>query len=169
MSLINDALKRARESQQKNPPGGARPLPPVETRKRARDFNWVLPALIILLIIVACFFIGLMAKHTVTKIVNTTDLIATQEVETVVSQPLPDTNARSDTNALPASAPAPVPPVLPMLQGIFYDPTQPSAIVDGQTVYVGSRVEGWGVKEISKYTVTLEGTNGLQQKISLGE
>jgi hypothetical protein len=38
MSLINDALKRAREqSQPNNPPSGAPPLPPVESASRRRQ------------------------------------------------------------------------------------------------------------------------------------
>jgi hypothetical protein len=164
MSLINDALKRARDLQQKNPPRGAMPLPPATHRRRARNLDGVLSALIILLIIVACFFLGLaMARRTVTKIVSVPDLAATQAVEAVVSQPLPDTSTP------PAPAVTSAPPVLPNLQGIFYDPTHPSAIVDGRSVSIGSRVGNWRVEEISKYAVTLEGTNGLRQKINLGD
>jgi len=160
MSLINDALKRARESQQKNPPSGGPPLRPVEIRRPRRDVNWIFPALAILLIVAACFFLGLaMTNRTVTKIVNVPDVVVTQQVDTVVApEPPPETNA--------PVAPA---PDLPTVQGIFYDPVNPSAIMDGRSVSIGSRVGDWRVKEISKYAVTLEGTNGLLQKINLGD
>ena len=36
MSLINDALKQARQSQQNNPPSGPPPLSPVESASRGR-------------------------------------------------------------------------------------------------------------------------------------
>jgi len=160
MSLINDALKRARESQQKNPPAGGPPLMPVKTRRLRRDMDWIFPALIILLIIAACFFLGLaMTNRTVTKIVNVPEAVVTQQAETVVAkEPMPETN----TPVAPA-------PDLPRLQGIFYDPVHPSAIMDGRSVSIGSRVGDLRVKEISKYTVTLEGTNGFLQKINLGD
>jgi len=161
MSLINDALKRARESQQKNPPRGLTPLMPAEPR--SRDANWILPALVVLLIVAACFFIGLsLAKHTVAKIVSASEAPATQQVE-LVSVPI----LQPPTNAAPP-APVAVAPVF-NVQGIVYDPVKPWAIVDGNTVYVGDRVGDFRVKEISKNSITLTGPGGTNEVLGLGE
>jgi hypothetical protein len=54
------------------------------------------------------------------------------------------------------------------LQGIIYDPVRPRAIVDGQTVHAGSSVGGFRVKEISRDTLILEGTNGSRKELVLG-
>ena len=60
MSLINDALKRAKEAQRKETPSGGSPLWPVETNKRTeRDFGLVLPVVIFFLVVAAIIFIGL--------------------------------------------------------------------------------------------------------------
>jgi hypothetical protein len=163
MSLINDALKRARQSQSNPPPFGGPPLRPVEPRKNS-SLAWLLPAIIIFLIVVACFFIGLaMANRTVTKIVNApeTDVSTSQPVETVS-----------------APAPQPVVPVEPAVsieppplkvQGIAFDPSKPWAIINGRTVFIGDPVGEFHVKAISKYTVTLAGADGKEKIITLGE
>jgi len=57
MSLINDALKRAQAAQQKDSLPVA-PPPPVATEPRG-GMGWFLPLLVILLLAVACFFIGM--------------------------------------------------------------------------------------------------------------
>jgi len=154
MSLINDALKQAKQSQQNNPPSGSPPpLSPVESTSRG-GINWFLLALIVLLLVAAGFFFGLsMSKP------------APLPPTTVVKRPLPQpiaaisnsvpvvTNVPSTSNAVPA---VPPPPPEPKLQGILFDPTRPSAIVDGKTIFVGGRVGGFRVTEISKNDVTLK-------------
>jgi hypothetical protein len=55
-----------------------------------------------------------------------------------------------------ASQPLPK-PVLPKLQGIFYRPDRPEAIIDGKTVLVGDRVGEFRVLAISRDDVTLAG------------
>jgi hypothetical protein len=161
MSLINDALKRARESQQKNPPRGLTPLMPAETRER--NFNWILPALVICLIVAACFFIGLsMARRTVAKIVNTPEAPATQQVESVSVALL-----QAPTNTEPAASI--IDAQIFNVQGIMYDPARPSAIVNGKTVYVGDRLGDFRVKQISKNSITLTGPGGTNEVVGLGE
>jgi hypothetical protein len=162
MSLINDALKRARESQQKNPPHGAAPLSPVEPKER--NFNWILPVLVILLIVAACFFIGLsLARRTVANIADTPDVLATQQVESASVTLL---KAPTNTGA-PAPPAADAPPM--KVQGIMYDPVRPWAIVDGNTVYVGDRMGDFRVKEISKNTITLAGPGGTNEILRLSQ
>ena len=52
MSLINDALKRARDAQRNDPPSGAPPLPPVESPARG-GIGWILAAAVVLLLAAA--------------------------------------------------------------------------------------------------------------------
>jgi hypothetical protein len=161
MSLINDALKRARQSQANPPPAGGPPLRPVEPAKNSSQ-AWLLPAIIIFLIVVACFFIGLaMANRTVTKIVNApeSDVTSTPPVEEV-SAPEP----RPVVEPAVSNEPPPI-----KVQGIAYDPAKPWAIVNGKTVFVGDPVGEFRVKAISKYTVTLTGADGKETTVTLGE
>ena len=55
MSLINDALKRAQNAQRNNPPPGAPPLTPVESRPRG-GAGWILAAAAVLFLAAACLF-----------------------------------------------------------------------------------------------------------------
>lgn len=163
MSLINDALKQARQSQPNNPPSGSPPpLPPVESAARG-GINWFLLTLIILLLVAAGFFFELsLSKPTPLPPATVLKRSHTRQIG-VVSNSLPVvTNAPSGSNAVPVVPPPPPPPE-PKLQGILFDPAQPSAIVDGKTVFVGSRVGGFHVTAISKSGVTLK--NGTETKI----
>jgi hypothetical protein len=159
MSLINDALKRARQ-QQKNPPPGVPPLRPFEPKNSGDAPQWILPSVIIFLIVAACFFIGFaMARHHVTQIESAPEAGAvTQQVEAV---PAPV-----------VIAPTNVEPVIPpeamfKVQGIAYDPTRPWAIVNGKTVFVGDRVGNFRVKEINRNNVTLQAADGSETKLGL--
>lgn len=53
--------------------------------------------------------------------------------------------------------PAEPPPKLTglKLQGIFYHPTRPSAIINGKSWFIGDRLEGWHVVAIDKASATL--------------
>ena len=172
MSLINDALKQARRSQQSknNPPSVQPPLPPVESVSRG-GMNWFLLVAIILLLAAAGFFIRLsLSKHalpppqpvTAPAAVPATKpvLLSTQQVESVSSFPPVVTNTPSVSNEV-AAVPPPPPPE-PKLQGILFDPKRPCAIVDGATVFVGDRVGEFRVTAISKDKVTLKSGTGIK-------
>jgi hypothetical protein len=168
MSLINDALKRAEEAQQKTPPGGPA-LSPVAFPSRTGASRLV-RLLVVLLLAAACFCLGLaMARRPVARIASRPEPTVRQPVEPVsipaaVMPPVVlETNLAARSNTIPA--PATPPP--PKLQGIVYDPVRPWAIVNGRTVYPGSRVGDLQVKEILKDTVTLEGADGSRQKLFL--
>jgi hypothetical protein len=163
MSKINDALKRAKNAQRQNLPSGVRPMRPIEEKKEARDLSWILPVVVILLIVVAVFFIALsLAKRTANSIVTAPEAPSTQEVETVVAPPsLPP----------PVIGPAAIntaPPAPAKIQGIAYDPVHPWAIISGKTVYVGDAVDGMTVLAIAKNSVTLAG-NGQTNKLYVGQ
>ena len=167
MSLINDALKQARQSQQNNPPSGQPPLPPVESVSRG-GMNWFLLVAIVLLLAVAGFFIGLsLSRHT-------PPVAALATVPAITPEPLPIQLAESVPNSTPAvtnapsvsnevaDVPPPPPPPEPKLQGILFDPTRPCAIVDGATVFVGDRTGEFRVTAISKDKVTLKSGTGIK-------
>ena len=164
MSLINDALKRAKNAQPNNPPpSGMSPMRPVEPRREERDFSLFLPGLILLLVVAAAiFFISqFLANRTAKKISAAPAMTVTQEVETVKA-PLPELPpvigpAAINTNPLPV---APPPPAPVLIQGIVADPAQPWAIVNGKTVHVGDLVDGMRVAAIARSTITLAGKNG---------
>jgi hypothetical protein len=163
MSKINDALKRAKNAQRPNtPPSGVTPMRPIEPKKEERDFSWILPVIIILLIVIAVFFIALaLARHTANAIVAAPDISSTQQVETaVVSLPPP---VPIGLAAISNSPPAPA-----QVQGIAYDPVHPWAIIGGKTVGVGDAVGGMRVVEITHNSVTLMG-NGRTNKLYVGQ
>ena len=56
MSLINDALKRARDAQRNGPPSGVTPLPPVESPAHTGT-GWMLAAAVVLFLAAACVFL----------------------------------------------------------------------------------------------------------------
>lgn len=158
MSLINDALKRARHNHTPRDPG--QPLPPLPPADESTPVGvWLAPALVIFLIVAAIFSIAwALAHHSVQAIVTA------PPDPVVVSQQAAET-------ALPVIPPPPAPlnpPDAPQLQGIFYSPTAPSAIVDGKTVSVGGHYLQYRVTEITKYTVTLVDPDGKAIKLGMG-
>jgi hypothetical protein len=181
MSLINDALKRARQSQQKNPPGGPL-LFPAEIKTRG-GIGWFLPTVIVALVVAAGIFIALaLARRTPPSPVAAAPAIsATQQiVSTSISTPAPASNAplaASMTNAASTNKasisnsipPPPPPPPEPKLQGIIYDPAKPWAIVSGKTVYVGDFVSEFRVKEITKNSITLQNLDGSVKILVMGQ
>ena len=158
MSLINDALKQARQTPPRDPPHSRPPLHPAE--EESRPVTWLVPVIVLILIVAAIFFIGwLSAHHAVQSIMVTPDtVVVTQEVPATVQRPV--------------TPPAPEPPVVvnppdaPVLQGIFYSPTKPSAIVDGKTIRPGDPCRQYKVKAITQYAVILVGPD--KKEIRLG-
>ena len=159
MSLINDALKRAKQAPPRNAPNSLPPLQPAAEENSMLP-AWLIPVLIMILIFVAIFFIGWsVAHHAVRSIVAAPDeQTSTQEV---AAAPVPIVAPRP-------APPEPVnPPDGPNLQGIFYSPTAPSAIVDGKTIRPGDHFKQYLVKEIGKYTVTLVDADGKTVKLGM--
>jgi hypothetical protein len=170
MSLINDALKRAKNAQQKNtPPSGLTPMLPVESRRQERDFSLLVPILVILLVAAAIFFISLsLADRTVKKIAAAPAMAVTQPVETVetVDAPIPEPTTVIGPAAINANPPAPE--TMPIqVQGIVADQVNPWAIVNGRTVHVGDLVNGFRVTAIVRNAITLTG-NGQTNRLGLG-
>jgi hypothetical protein len=168
MSSINDALKRAKESQKQQPnlPPTMPPMAPTEPESRG---GMGLLLLIVLCIAIAFFFIGLAFATRKTPMEAKTPVVQTQYAQ-VVAAPVPSKPAplaTVQTNAIVAP-PKPAPPTL-QLEGILFGSGQPQAIVNGRTVYVGDSVNGFRVKTISKTAVLLVASDGSEKTLALGE
>ncbi|MEI8291716.1 MAG: hypothetical protein WCH99_19790 [Verrucomicrobiota bacterium] len=164
MSLINEALKQARQAPPRATPNML-PLPPVARQETGPVTVWVLPIAVIVLIIALIFFGGWMVAHRPVR-------------EIVVAAPEPGPAPDPVEAAAPPESAKPVVPELPVatasgnvpvLQGIFYSPTAPSAIIDGKTVRLGDQIgQYYRVKEITQFAVTLIGPENKPLKIGLG-
>ena len=165
MSRINDALKQARQATPRTSTTNFPPQHMAANEDRTSALVWIIPSLIIFLIIAGIFFMAWASAHrTMNAIVGDTNWA---------------TNQVSVTSSVPAvvvpPAPAPVPePVtepedLPVLQGIFYSPTAPTAIVDNKNVSPGDHVKQYRVKEITKYAVILTGPDGKDIKLGMSQ
>ena len=170
MSLINDALKRARETQQKSPPSGAPPLPPVESSARGGT-GWILVAAAILFLAAVCIFIGpILFGHKAPPTVpaSAPKIPAPPQVEVGLA-PAPVTNAlpppATNTNPPPLAAVE----RLPKLQGIIFNAARPLAIVNGKAVYVGDRAGDFLVKQILKNSIVFQRPDGSQMTLTIGE
>ena len=177
MSLINDALKRATQAQ----PPSSTPAPEPDTPMRPAEpphGSVGLPVYFmpVLLFVVAgaCFFIvqGWDAKR---QSGLYPDPITIHARETSSGAPDTAAIAAQDKGAQPVQAdrqfalndsPTATPgapkaaideepaPSL-RLQGIFYRPSKPSAVINSKTVYVGDAIAGGKVQSITRNSVTL--------------
>ena len=167
MSLINDALKRARDSQQKNPPSGAPPLPPVESPRRGGT-GWILALAAILFLAALCLFIGpALFRH---KAVPVTVVTA----PVVPALPPPVAAPVAKIAPPPVAITYPPPPAVaaeqpPRIQGIIFNATRPLAIVNGGIVNVGDRVGDFQVKQILKTSVVFQRPDGSQVTQEFGK
>lgn len=179
MSLINDALKQARKPPPEGVPSSLAPLQPVAGETSPTPV-WLLPAIGVLLVVVAVSLTGWMVTHhgahTVVAAVEPaaqrvaaaqegTAIVATPQAATVATVappvpapiPAPVQPAKADTTNFVNPPPPPAKPAVPRLQGITYLPGAVSAIVDGKTVHPGDRFREYRVKTISRNSVALIG------------
>jgi hypothetical protein len=182
MSLINDALKRARESQRNNPPSGAPPLPPVESSARG-GAGWILAAAAVLFLAAVGIFLGpaLFGHKAPPPVTAETPAIPAPLPAAAALAPAPPpvaavTMPAPETNALPPPAINTNPPPsavaveqLPRVQGIIFNAARPLAIVNGRTVSAGDRVGDFQVEQILKNSVIFQEPDGSQKTLGIGE
>lgn len=187
MSRINDALKKVRQAPPpRNAPSGLPTYqPPIA--KTAPGMAWLVPAIVMVLVVAAIFFIGWALTHRSAPAVAiapepakvaptvpaTPQVVAVSAPAIIKPQPVQAqtqpgnatnaTNTRVSAKAVPAS-----PPPLPKLQGIFYSSTAPSAIINGKSIHPGDQYQQYRVKMISKNTVTLIGPDKKEIQIGMG-
>ncbi|MGA2853170.1 MAG: hypothetical protein ABSE90_03425 [Verrucomicrobiota bacterium] len=182
MSLINDALKRARESQRNNPPSGAPPLPPVESPARGGAV-WILAAAAVLFLAAVGIFLGPALfghKAPPSATAKTPGISEPPPAETAPAPAPPQVAAvpvpapKTNTPPPPATNTNPPPAVVaveqfPKVQGIIFNTARPLAIVNGRTVSAGDRVAGFEVKQILKSSIILQRQDGSQKTLVIGE
>jgi cytoskeletal protein RodZ len=199
MSLINDALKRAKQNQEANPPATPplefRPVESGQNEGRRTSLLLVGLSLVIVAIVGMC---GALVWYVSQKNGPTLQVEASSNqrqpspvtnapaqpapkskppvmvvepavapsVATEIPQPAVVTNepvVAAVVTAIEALKPAPL-----KLQGIFFNPKNPSAVVNGKTVYLGERIGGFFVLAMSPTSVTFA-NNATTNVLSLSE
>jgi len=181
MSRINDALKRAQNAQQNNPPphGGPQMQPVSPEQAATRGIGLALPFAFVLIALVGLLFVWqIRQKHAaqntspaesrsvtvapaappkVVVVSSTVKPISPAPVEEPMAQTAiaPAPPAQPVARPLPAPAPVPAAPPALKLQGILFSGSSSSALINGQSVMTGDRVGEYRVRIISQRSVTL--------------
>ena len=162
MSLINDALKRARNKVQgANAPASdpAAPMQPVEQRRPVGLPVYFMPVLLFI-VAGACYFIikGWDARRhagfypqPVTIQARELEPLKSEAAGAEKEHPIPTNRNFSLNDHSPSEATQPS----FKLQGIFYSAKSPSAVINSKTVYVGDTIANARVKAIERQSVTL--------------
>lgn len=180
MSLINDALKRARQAQDQasrleNSSPGFRTVDP----PRRQEDRPLLPFLVGTGVFGLILFLGWQTMRT--RVADTPEvqvsaktIPAAQAAETApqpepVPEPVPPPVSAPEPVVVPAEIPKPVapPPPLPRLQAIIFSPANPSAIIDGKTLFVGEQFGDMLLVAVTQNSATLVG-NGRTNRLTIG-
>lgn len=156
MSLINDALKRAREAQPQSPPPAAdlqlRPAEPAP----AAGKGMLVPALVGFLVLVGVFVVWHAQQHADKPPAPETK--AAPFVAPEMKPPVQVAAAPAPNPPAPAQIAVPVPAAQaePLkLQAIFFAPGHSSAIINGKTVHTGDTFKGFRIAAIAETSATL--------------
>jgi hypothetical protein len=212
MSLINDALKRAKENRPPPPPPlpaapVTPPLSPVsESEGTPRATRWLLPVIVVVLLAIAAgailAFIGRSPANGKVENTDSPDVVAraitrdppapvapaptaapapVAAIPTPIVEPssgpaagvipksaAPDAKPEmADKGTLPkvgpatnvVGAPVVVVPNL-RLQGVVFHPTRPSVMINGRTLFIGDKLDGYEVVRITARTAEMKGPDG---------
>jgi hypothetical protein len=158
MSLINDALKRARQAQPENlAPADGPWLRPVERAPRGARPDFLMLALIGVVLVLAGVLL-LQWFHSGDLIVRAKTIPAAPAPEAIHATPASVQTAavaQPATNLAVAVEPAKPPPIVYKLQSIFYFPKNPSAVINGKTVHEGTVVGEARVVAIGQESATI--------------
>lgn len=165
MSLINDALKKAGQSQSQTSSTGAPPLSPTEAKPQGAS-PWMLIVAVILFVASILFFFA--SNHPKQKNISAPVTNASAPALAQV-EPLPQTNtsATAMASVITTNAPAEMVEQLPQVQGIIYDTARPIAIVDRKTLHIGDRDGTFKLIAISRNSVTFERADGSFKEIQI--
>lgn len=153
MSLINEALKRAGQKPAA-PPSASETAAGLRPAEEDRPHGF--PVLTLFIVLIPLIAIGLwfLVKGLQMKEAETPTPAPVAHARTVPEPPTASAAAAVSVQP-PATSPGPPPPTY-KLQGIYWRPSRPSAVVNGKTVYVGDRVDASvRIRAIDKESVTL--------------
>jgi len=164
MSLVNDALRRAQDAQNKSqPPAPAlRPAHPVIPQKSG--VGLMVPVIIAVVAIGGLFLIWQNnrqkneARQPVVEPKPTAVVLAPETKPPVQQVPAPTPTPAAPVAVTEKPAPASVisaPAPQLKLQAIFYAPGHSSAIISGKTVHAGDNFKGFRVAAIAQTSATL--------------
>jgi hypothetical protein len=177
MSLINDALKRASESDRNSPAQAAMPplMQPAAARPGPRSASLVIAiALAIIGLAITAWAIWKTSAggHQEYTAAPARAVAAEPAPASLKPAPPPIAAAPAPEPVAPvaAVAPAPDPDALPTnltVKAIFYSKTSPRALINGSTVETGDRVSGALITGISSNCVYID-WNGTTRELTLG-
>lgn len=177
MSLINDALKRAKEKQDQQPPLSERSARPMELARHPTGPGLALPLILSLVLALAVIFLWrwfekrpqpLEEKSPSTSAIQQPGpppvAVSTAPVAPppVVTSNAPNTT----TNAAELPATKPPPPAF-KLQSIFYTAKNPSVVINGKSLFVGDRVGEARVISIRQDSATIVTSTGKTNLLEL--
>ena len=220
MSLINDALRRAKDAQRQAPPPPPPDLPfrPVEPAQQnaRRGLGLLLPLALVVVALLTLLFAWQWAQRrnpaepakTTARVTSTVTApqpastpaasgatasarapqpdpaaqpasspssvnraaatLAATAASTTTNVPAADAQEGEVTNALAMTPPSPPKPAPLRLQAIVFNPTRPSAMISGRTLFIGDKLGDLRVVGIDHESVTLVGV-GQTNVLSLPE
>ena len=157
MSLINDALKRAKDAQQKTrgiAPGPqlrpAEPFPPA-----ARRIGIVLPLVVVLFVFLSWLIVLQMREKVSASQLDNKPAALVKPAPTAPLQTIAVSKPKPPATGQPVAAPVRAPDPGPKLQAIFFAPGHTTAIISGKTVRAGDSIKGFRIASISQNSATL--------------
>jgi hypothetical protein len=185
MSLINDALKRARQAQQPHAPDAPqlrvqfRPVEPAQQPKKKNTALWV--AVVVVGVLAIGFVFRQLTRENgsgAPKEAKAREIVPAKPIpQQTQAPPAPPTNTSisnvSEIASHDPSVPAPVVDEVPAkpapkLQAVIFDPRRPSAIISGKSVFIGDKLGDLRVVAITRESATLIG-GGQTNLLVLGE
>jgi hypothetical protein len=175
MSLLNEALKRASQSQQEHDTVRIhfKPLPPAPAPPPPAGRGRTLPVIVILVIAAVIAFIGL--AHLGRRVTMAAAVPPATPTVPGLPRPIvpklavPKRAVQPATGrAVAVTTPASVWPSL-KVQGITYYNAKWQAIVNGKTVYAGESLNGFRVAVIYRNYVLFVAPDGSKKMVPLGE
>lgn len=161
MSMINDALKRAKDAQQKTP--GAAPGPELQPlaplSPSPRGIGMILPMFIVLFVFMSFLFVW----QTRQQVSATEPKAKTQPaasanpapIHPIVAVAAPKPVVVPKPVVAATNAPVIAPEPAPKLQAIFFAPGHSTAILGGKTVRPGDAIKNFRVAAITQNSVTV--------------
>ena len=185
MSLINDALKRAKQAQEQAPPPSTpgpqfRPAEPAQFARHGVGF--MLPVGLALVALLTLLLVWQLSRnHDSVRALQAgppaaspaappaTPMVAappatppaspvTEPAATAPSAPATPAAAVAETSSTNSPAPAEISPPKPpplRLQAVVLDPKRPSALVNGKTLFLGDRIGAFRLMALDQESATL--------------